>query len=766
MDLDISNQVVVTPAETAKHLPRRTLDLSNIRTQELKLLAPLETEIAPTGQARANALLSYSERLRNSYQANDGGLRDGMVLLGETIKNGQSILVSCSCRSGEICHADVVKMAIEKVHDRLQIREAAERLPVPSTAVPERPRPNPRTQRAINEILSVTKSDLLLSRIDNTEGRSQNEHASFLNHHSQFTRDLYERGATARAGAVIVPKERLSGPPALNLTTNEYAVKKLEHILQDKAKSIALAPKLVEYGTKIAGSLADRETQVRVFNWIYKSLEGKSEFLDAPEPRPTDESQQARFDRTMSDIANLAKEMSQLEPSDHHESLEELSRNDILVLTNVEHDHQDYEEHDSFVNYVLEPEIEMAVPIQPEFERIEVGNIALAQMASKMDKKELDHWFEVRLPALDKNLEIGTPVNEILNAYQDNIYLASVHDPSSKKAAIDDFRFASAYIDHQLKHPESRMRHFNPRYRKYAELLEKTSSRGEVVEAASKIRAENARVGLEWDKIPEVEKTRTLRPLTSKELQFLLTEVSPTHYTSEMTIARLAYSHAGANREIRTDALMKGEITPSQEAGKLVESLESRLERRYLNDSLGATKHFLQSLKIPNHELRYKNDFDHKDLYLKLSPPERDFIYQRAVLQKESLEGRLQSNVQKEKVLENSLGLPDSISESRFASLRNSLVSDLVEVLKKAPEVSRSDLVHQTGKALENWIGHSDTLDIENKSYLSQRCVELSDRIVSRKFQSAEKIADEKNILDTRNRKTTDLSHSYGPIQR
>lgn len=728
MNRNLGNQVVVSPQETAKHLPRRTLNLSNIQTHELKLLKPLPSEIMPTAKAGPDPLLSYSERLRNSYRANEGGLRDGMLLLGETIKNGQAILVSCSCGSGELCHADVVKMAIEKVHDRLQIRDAAERLPVPSATIRESEQLNPRTQRAINEILSVTKTDLLLAKIDNTEGRSQNEHASFLNQHSQFTRDLYERGATAQAGRLIVPKERLSVPPTLNLTTHEHAVKKLEQILQDKAKAVELSSKLVGYGKQIAGSTADRETQMKVFNWIYRSLEGKSEFLDSPETKVKDESDQARFDRTMNEIANLANELSQFEPSEYLVSLDELTKQNGLGPAN-EGAENSQEGHESIEEQIVRSDLEMSTSSQPQFERIELGSIALSQMTAEMDNRELEHWFEVRLPAIDRELENGRSVSEILSGYEDNIYLASIHEPSSKHAAVTDLRFASAYIDHQLKNLESRLRHFNPRYRKYAELLETSQTRGEIIDAASNIRSENAKLGLEWDKLPDVKKAKTPPPLTSKEMQFLFTEVSPSHYTSEMTIARLAYSHAGATREMMTESLMNGEIKPSREAQKLVESLESRLERRYLNDSLGATKHFLQSLKTPNHELRYRNDFDHKDLYLKLPPPERDFIYQRAVIQKENLEARLKVNDQE--VTQNNLVL-DSLSNksvNKSNVLREEIVSDLLKALESHPKINQAVLTEQTTSIVNDRIVRDEPYEPTIKETIDKLSHELAERI-------------------------------------
>jgi hypothetical protein len=257
-----------------------------------------------------------------------------------------------------------------------------------------------------------------------------------------------------------------------------------------------------------------------------------------------------------------------------------------------------------------------------------------------MSKEELDRWIEVRLPVLDDLLESGTPVDAILKPYRNDIYHAAKEGSSEKQSAIDDLKFATAYLERQLKQPESRLRHFNPRYRNYAAMLETARSRDQVIEAASKIRLENAKIGSRWNDLPEAEKAKTPHALTSKEMQFLFTEASPRHYTSEMTAAKLSYTSVGSDARTKTDALMRGEILPSQEAARLIHSLEARLGRRLLKDSVSATKHFLQSLTTPNSELRYKNDFDHSEIYRKLPPAERDFVYQRAVLQKENLEAR------------------------------------------------------------------------------------------------------------------------------
>ncbi|MGE3468449.1 MAG: hypothetical protein AB7J13_16125, partial [Pyrinomonadaceae bacterium] len=224
MQADLSNQVIARIGEKTSDAPRRTLDLDNIHTPELGLLSPRRSEIAPRGAGRDAALVAYSERLRQSYRTNEGGIRDGMLKLGEAFRDGQTITVSCFCRAGQICHADVVKMAIEKVGESL-IREAArEKAPGVMEKSPSDLPSNPRTARAINGILSVGRSELILAKLEDTEGRNRSEHASHLNGHSQWLRDLYERGATVRNGVLISPKENPSSSLPLAVTTNEYAV--------------------------------------------------------------------------------------------------------------------------------------------------------------------------------------------------------------------------------------------------------------------------------------------------------------------------------------------------------------------------------------------------------------------------------------------------------------------------------------------------------------------------------------------------------------
>ena len=103
------------------------------------------------------------------------------------------------------------------------------------------------------------------------------------------------------------------------------------------------------------------------------------------------------------------------------------------------------------------------------------------------------------------------------------------------------------------------------------------------------------------------------------------------------------------------------------------------MERKYLNDSLSATKHFLQSLKTPNEELRFKNNFDHSELYSKLPPAERDFVYQVATEQKEKLETTVRLTTQESNgpVID---GTDQSTPDLQPGKLQAALKTELLEL--------------------------------------------------------------------------------------
>lgn len=645
MKYDLSNKVVARLNEAESTLPNRSLDLGNIITPELGLLSPNRNEIAPRGSGREAALFAYSERLRNSYKQNDGGLRDGMVLLGDAFRSGQSISITCFCRAGQMCHADVVKLAIEKVAKAIEVKELNRASRHTITQESNFHPSNPRTERAINEILSVSRADLELSKLDDTDGRNRSEHASYLNGRSQFLRDTYERGGTVQNGVLIMPKESHDLKSPLQLATLSYGVIRLEPLVGlDKAREVA--PQILDYGKAITGSNADRDTEAKVFRWIYDALDGKREFLDRDRDQSKTESMTERFDRTLAEIAIVAGEMEKLEPTDRSIQYEPLVE---PVLHDTEHQFRGSVEEpsESFEHLATERDSEHVNSLG--FERIELESTHLNLLASEISVEEMKHWAEVKFPALDDALENGISPSIILKLFRAKADKPIENDVKGKELNYADLRIASAYLEHQLNQPETRLRHFNERYRDYAQMLDRCQSREEVIEASSRMRIENASVGLQMLQNAQNRDTKNLPALTRKEMQMLFTEQSPRHYTSEMVVAKLNYAGDRETTKARTEALKRGEIARSPEAQQLIESLESRMERKYLNDSLSATKHFLQSLKTPNEELRFKNNFDHSELYSKLPPAERDFVYQVATEQKEKLETTARLTAQESK---------------------------------------------------------------------------------------------------------------------
>lgn len=674
MKYDLSNKVTARKSDDEAQSQSRSLDLGNIITPELALLSPNRNEIAPRGVGRDAALIAYSERLRSSYKQNEGGLREGMVLLGEAFRSGQSISITCFCRAGQMCHADVVKLAIEKVARAIDARELNQA--ARTTTVQElnfRPS-NPRTERAINQILSVSKSDLVLSKLDDTDGRNRSEHASYLNGTSQFLRDKYERGGTVQSGVLILPKESHDLRSPLHLATLNYGVNRLEPLIgSERAREIA--PEILLYGKTIAGRNSDRETEAKVFRWIYDALDGKHELLDEGRVEAKSESTAERFDRTLTEIKNVAGEMEKLEPSDHSIQFEQFAEStwqntDRSLGEEVE------EINESAEHLVNEQDREHNQTTQG-FERIELENPNLTFLASEMSADELKHWSEVKFPALDEALENGIPPSTILKLFRAKSDKSTENSLKGKELNYEDLRLASAYLEYQLKQPETRLRHFNERYRDYSQMLDRCQSREEVIDVSSRIRIENASSGLHKEQNGPRQDSKSQSALTSRELQMLFTEQSPRHYTSEMIVAKLNYAGDGVSRDAKTEALLKGELMPGPEARKLVDSLESRMGRNYVDGSLSATKHFLQSLRTPNDELRYKNSFDHRELYRKLPPAERDFVYQLANHQKEQLENSIRVSEQKTRPI----GLEEQAAgqhELKVEKLRQAMKSELL----------------------------------------------------------------------------------------
>ncbi len=718
MNFELRNMVIARSRDSNSRLPNRSLDLGNIITPELALLSPNRNEITPRGSSRELALAVYSERLRKSYIQNENGFRDGMVKLGETFRQGQAISIVCFCRAGQMCHADVVKLAIEKVGKALEIRDRGEKPKIGQSPETNFRLSNPRTEKAVNEILSFTRIDSELLKLNDTNGRNRSEQASYLNTKSQFLRDTYERGGVVQDGHLIVPSDQQKLASPINLSTYQYGVQRLDSLL-GPVKSREAVPQIIELGRTIAGAHADRETETKVFQWMYEAFEGKRELLDQQViVDAKDETKIERFERVLVEVENLASEMKVLEPSDQfvqHEALYEKSESEQELEADNEID--DLVEHlDEAPDYAQQTK---------SFERIELDDSPLSLIASEMSVGEIEDWAKVKFPALDEALENGIKPSVILKLFKAKPGLEA-KSTEGKQMAYDELPFANAYMEHQLNQPETRLRHFNKRYRDFAQRLDRCRTRDEVIEVSSSIRRENSEANKILASAGKTENTQTLKPLTTREIQLLFTEQSPRHYTSEMTVAKLDYSVVGQDKIAKTRALKNGEITATLEAQMLIKSLAERMERPYIEDSLSATKHFLTSLQTPNQELRLKNRFDHGEIYQKLAPAERDYVFQMAMEQKDRLKDTL------EKVTQHSATvLPqhcDSLSSDlKVTELQSSLTKELVALsLAEADQLTvKARTTELLGDHLDKF--GSNTVDDRKLSMLS---LELSEIVV------------------------------------
>jgi len=776
----LENKVIVQSAIGESPTAKRLLDLDNIQTISLKNLTPTEKEIDALKTDSQKALADYADRLRLDYKSNTNNFREGLKLLTDSLEKGEQITITCSCRNGAMCHADVVKMAVEKVNahlknERIGEKNRSEKAEInQNTTINQQQNLNPRTQRAINEIFSFSENDRILEKINETEGRNRNEQASYLGQSSQFTRDIYERGANVADGNLIVPQEKLNASAPLTIATQDYAVEKLGKILQNEERAKELAPVVVEYGNKIAGLTADGETKLKVFGWMYESLEDKKETSERDENKTFGE--KSKFEEMLEKISTLAEEMHSLEPLDKIEFVPfagyEQNENQDSIFEKMGENLNLEEIYEEAINQTeIEPEraeiAEQGGKINTEgYERIGLG-AEIPRIPEDYTRTEINQLITETLAEIDWQLEKGVTPKEILAPYNQAVWQSAREDAQNRlesiyrklkidgnkakqsstktidsnqsleqqlakidlrrqniieiklpgdflsaekeavttfyrqqkqevgnlltkidevrekqvegdkseeialkkelknikeakpnfafklensteiivgfpsEQSVNDRNLISTYVNYQLKQPETRLRFENERYRIYAAKLESAATREDVMKSASEIRAENAALGMKWKDLEKKEKAKLPPPLTNKEMQFLFTESSPGHYTNEMTAVRLSYAHTGASRRAMTESLLKGEIKPSPEAQKLIESLESRIQRREIQDSLSATKHFFESVKTPNELLKHKNNFDHREIYQKLPPQERDFIYQRATQQKENLEYRI-----------------------------------------------------------------------------------------------------------------------------
>ena len=285
---------------------------------------------------------------------------------------------------------------------------------------------NPRTARAVAAILSQTRADEALRGLNQSDGRNQSEQASFLAAESPFLREIYERGGTVVDGVLTVPKENLSASAEIEIATTPAAVERLTKITNDVVKAKELAPRLVEMGERIAGTNADGETRLKVFGWLYRTLEGKQELLqpdttEKPEREQPSQSE-AQFTEKWQQIVELSEAMAALEPKDRlpENSLEALGENLQETETAVEQD-ENLTATEIYENAVEAESAERVEGIVTGgslvgFERIEIGS-DLPKIPENLSRTDFEKLLE-KAADIDLQLERGVFTSEILAPFK------------------------------------------------------------------------------------------------------------------------------------------------------------------------------------------------------------------------------------------------------------------------------------------------------------------------------------------------------------
>lgn len=302
------------------------------------------------------------------------------------------------------------------------------------SSISEKNETSARTARSVAAILSQTSTDEALRALNQSDGRNQSEQASFLAAESPFLRDIYERGATVVDGVLTVPKENLTQPPEIEITTQRAAVERLTRITNDAAVARELAPQFVAHGERIAGSHADGATSLKVFGWLYRTLEGKQELLE-PEKTETSErdvrsNTEASFSEKWQQIVELSEALAELEPKDRlpENSLEALGENIQENETTIERDENSsaeiYEAADKSEDAEQRTEEIVSGGGLVGFERIEIGS-DLPKIPENLSRSDFEKLLE-KTGAIDSQLERGVAGREVLAPFKRYVELTKL----------------------------------------------------------------------------------------------------------------------------------------------------------------------------------------------------------------------------------------------------------------------------------------------------------------------------------------------------
>lgn len=474
---------------------------------------------------------------------------------------------------------------------------------------------NPRTMRTVAAILGQTSTDEGLRELNQTEGRNQSEQASFLAAQSPHLRDIYERGGTVVDDFLTVPKENLSLAPEIEIATAQTAVEKLTRITGDVRKAKELAPQLVEMGTRIAGSNADGETRLKVFGWLYRSLEGKQDLLVDEAANNSEIGQKnfssSQFSEKWQQIVELSETLTALEPKDKlpEKSLDEIDENK-RVRGSTNKPNENFTETDFYENEIVGENAERAEEIASTrgligFERIEVSS-DLPKIPENLGRSDFEKLLE-KTGEIDSKLENGIPKREIIAPFQGYVEMtrldnelrlveeeyAKVHFQQTDKESAENYRFVVKREElRELSEDKSRLTDLRARQTKITETIQK-----------------NYRENENFEKVKESVSNRNFpgqsnQDAPSKQQKIELTE-------EELELGKLLVEEKSIKREIETlsESITKREMNfrPSEELSN--EEISASRKKELTEKAL--------SLELPVGSIL-------KEKYPELTPQERN----------------------------------------------------------------------------------------------------------------------------------------------
>lgn len=340
--------------------------------------------------------------------------------------------------------------------------------------------------------------------LDDPDYRTRIEQADWLGRESLTMRDLYERGATIKGDALIIPAEAHELPDDREtpfITTLSYARKRFGNIEQ--------AREFHSLANAIAGETADARMQIAVFKNYYDRVP-----RDHASRRDREAESAQAFSQTIEEMRVIAAEMARLETRESVEVAERESA-DIAIGMNVS---------------------ARKINLREDSLRFPAG----------LNYEIRERLVSPTIPEIDRRLEKGVSRRAISSAIDNTMFQRDLRDwterEMNERARIAGF--LKSYMDERLRDPETRALNMSAIFREWRSALINTKTSEELGRAATSF------LRLNEQRSEELRRHRTdpnrfplpeVMPLTARERNLLFTGRAPDHHTREMRELRIVF---------------------------------------------------------------------------------------------------------------------------------------------------------------------------------------------------------------------------------